>query len=113
MNTSPAGSGVNAPSGYRTSTDGMSSAARTINDTAEDAQQEVKDLKPAKVTDKDFGTKHTQWFGDFSKAVEALGTGSDAMCANLTAFAGQISGASARYAATDQQNSQNLSQSGR
>ena len=113
MNTPPTNtSGVNAPSGYKTSTDGMSSAARTIHDTADDAQHDVKDLKPTKMTDKEFGTKHTQWFADYSKAIEQLGTGSDAMCGNLTAFAGQLGGAGANYAATDSQNVQTVSQPG-
>lgn len=113
MNTPPAGSGVNAPSGYRTSTDGMNSAARTIHDSAEDAQHDVQGLKPTTMTDREFGTKHTQWFADYSKAIDQLGAGADAMCANLTAFAGQISGAGASYAASDTQNAQTVSQSGR
>jgi hypothetical protein len=113
MNTPPANtSGINAPSGYKTSTDGMSSAAKTIHDTAEDAQGEVKDLKPTKMTDKEFGVKHTQWFGDYSKAIDALGAGADAMCGNLTAFAGELGGAGATYAATDNQNAQTVSNSG-
>ena len=112
MNTSPTSSGVNAPSGYKTSSDGMSSAARTIHDTAEDAQREVKDLKPTKLTDKNFGVKHTQWFADYSKAIETLGAGADAMCANITAFAGQLGGAGADYAANDARNAQNVRQSG-
>ena len=113
MNTPPTGSGVTAPSGYKTSSDGMSSAARTIHDTAEDAQTDVKDLKPTKMTDKEFGTKHTQWFADYQKAIEQLGTGSDAMCGNLTAFATQLGGAGSDYAANDAQNASTVRQSGR
>lgn len=113
MNTPPAnGPGVAPPSGYTTSTHGMSSAAGKIHDAAEDSQQAVKDLKPTKLADKEFGTKHTQWFADYSKAIEALGAGSDAMCANLSAFAGQLGGAGRAYASADSGSSQNVNQAG-
>jgi hypothetical protein len=91
----------------------MSTAARTIHDSAEDAQRDTKDLKPTKMTDKEFGVKHTQWFADYSKAIDQLGAGSDAMCGNLTAFAGELGGAGAAYAANDSQNAQTVSNSGR
>lgn len=91
----------------------MSSNARTIHDAAEDSQQDVRELKPTKMTAQDFGTKHGQWHGDFSAAVDQLGTGADAMCANLIAFAGQISGAGQDYAATDARNVQTVDQAGR
>lgn len=112
MNSPPPGPGVAAPSGYTASTDGMSSAARTIHDAAEDSQRDVKELKPTKLSDKDFGTKHTQWHADYTKAIEALGTGADAMCTNLMAFAGQLGGAGQAYAANDSRNAQTVSQSG-
>jgi hypothetical protein len=112
VNTPPAGSGVAPPSGYTASSDGMSAAARTIHDAAEDSQQDVRDLKPTKMSEQEFGKKHTQWFGDFSAAIEQLGTGADAMCANLVAFSGQIGGAGQNYAATDARNTQTVSQSG-
>ncbi|HEV2781457.1 MAG TPA: hypothetical protein VGX25_18910 [Actinophytocola sp.] len=113
MNTPPPGPGVAPPSGYRTSTDGMSSAARTIHDAAEDSQEDVRELKPTKMTDREFGTKHVQWHADFAKAIDELGAGADAMCANLMGFASQISGAGADYAATDSRNAQTVNQSGR
>src|SRR2546426_2493996 len=113
MNTPPAGSGVAPPSGYTTSTDGMSSAARNIHDTAEDAEGVVQDLKPTKLADKDFGTKHVQWFADYAKAIDQLGAGSDAMCANLMAFAGQLGGAGRAYSSADSASTQNVNQADR
>ena len=113
MNTPPANPGVAPPSGYQTSADGMSSAARRIHDGAEDSQRAVQDLKPTRLTDKEFGTKHTQWFAAYAKAVEQLGAGSNAMCANLIGFSGQLSGAGAAYSSNDGHNAQTVSQSGR
>jgi hypothetical protein len=88
----------------------MSSAARTIQDAAEDAQREVRDLKPTKLTDQDFGRKHTQWHADFAAAIEELGAGADAMCTNLAAFSGQLAEAGQTYSANDSQATQNFNQ---
>lgn len=91
----------------------MNSAARTIHDTAEDSQRDVRELKPTKLSDREFGNKHTQHFADYSNAIEQLGTGADAMCANLVAFAGQIGGAGQTYAAGDSRNAHTVGGSGR
>jgi hypothetical protein len=110
VNTPPPGTGVNAPAGYTASTDAMSSNARVIRDAAEDSQDAVRELKPTRMTDREFGNKHTAAFADFSASIDRLGTGADAMCANLTQFATQIGGASQAYAANDAQSAQNVSQ---
>ena len=102
MNTPPANSGgVAAPDGYTTDTGQMSGAGRKIGDAAEDAKGEVKDTQPTKLTDAEFGKKHTQWHGDYAAGIEQLGKGATAMCDNLSAFAGQIGGAGQSYANTD------------
>jgi hypothetical protein len=112
LNTPPPGPGVSPPSGYTASADGMNSAARAIHDAAEDSQHDVRELKPTKLADREFGTKHTQWFADYSSAVERLGSGAEAMCANLVAFSSQIGGAGQTYAAGDSRNTQTVSGSG-
>jgi hypothetical protein len=102
MNTPPAHSGgVAAPDGYTTSTSHMSGAGRKISDAAEDAKDEVKDVQPTKLTDAEFGKKHTQWHGDYAAGIEQLGKGAAAMCDNLKAFAGQIGAAGQNYANTE------------
>jgi hypothetical protein len=114
VNTPPTNAGppVGPPSGYQTSTDGMSSAARKIHDAAEDSQGDIKGLHPTKLADKDFGTKHTQWYADYAASIDALGAGSDAMCTNLSAFSGQLGGAAGSYSANDGSSAASLSQSG-
>ncbi|HEY0537801.1 MAG TPA: hypothetical protein VGD53_05505 [Actinoallomurus sp.] len=112
MNTPPASStpppsgpgpgGVAPPDGYTTDTGQMSGAGRNINNAAEDAKGEVDDTQPTKLTDAEFGTKHTQWHGDYAAAIEQLGKGATAMCDNLISFAGQIGGAGATYGSTEQ-----------
>jgi hypothetical protein len=92
---------VQAPDGYTTDTGQMSSAGRTISTNAEDAKGEVDEVKPAKVQAAEFGTKHQEWHGDYSAAIEALGTASAAMCDNLMAFAGQLGDAGTSYANTE------------
>lgn len=99
--TPPPGPGVQAPDGYTTDTGQMSTAGRTIKNSAEDAKGEVDEVTPAKVQQAEFGTKHTEWHGDYSAAIEALGTASVAMCDNLTSFAGQLGGAGQTYATTE------------
>jgi hypothetical protein len=95
------GGGVAPPDGYTTDTGQMSSAGRNIGDAAEDAKGDVDDTQPTKLTDAEFGKKHTQWQKDYAAAIEKLGQGATAMCDNLSAFAGQIGGAGQSYTATD------------
>lgn len=93
--------GVAPPDGYTTDTGKMSGAGANINDAAEDAKGDVEDTQPTELTDAEFGTKHTQWHGDYAAAIEQLGQGATAMCDNLISFAGQISGAGAAYGTTE------------
>lgn len=100
-NEGPGPGGVAPPDGYTTDTGQMSGAGRTINDAAEDAKDDVEDLQPTELTDAEFGTEHTQWYGDYAAAIEQLGTGAVAMCDNLVAFAGQVGGAGQTYSTTE------------
>lgn len=101
--TTGAGTGVQAPDGYRTDTGQMSSAGRNISTKAEDAKGEVDEVKPAKVKAAEFGKheEHQAWQADYAAAIEQLGAGALAMCDNLIAFAGQLGGASTSYQSTD------------
>jgi hypothetical protein len=102
MNTPPTNAGgVAPPDGYTTDTGGMSGAGRNISDAAEDAKDEVEDLQPTKLTDAEFGQKHTQYQADYAKGIEQLGQGATAMCDNLASFAGQIGAAGQQYATTE------------
>ncbi|WP_307831842.1 type VII secretion target [Prauserella cavernicola] len=105
-------SGVNAPGGYTAETGSMASQAQTINDAAEEAKDAVKDTKPAKVTEAEFGTAHSQYAADFSAAIEALGTGADAMCGSLISLAQGIGSAGEKYAAAESEQSSAANQSG-
>lgn len=107
MNTPPSSTssppgppGVQAPDGYQTDTGQMSSAGRNIKTKAEDAKGEVDEVRPAKVQTAEFGqhSEHQAWHGDYSAAIEQLGTGAVAMCDNLAAFAQQLGDAGATYA---------------
>ncbi|OLF15635.1 hypothetical protein [Actinophytocola xanthii] len=101
-NSSTAGpGGVAPPDGYTTDTGQMSGSARTVTNAAEDAQGEVKDLHPTELTAAEFGTKHTQWHADYAAAIEQLGAGAAAMCANTMSFGGQLGGAGQSYEATE------------
>lgn len=101
MNTPPSSGppGVQAPDGYQTDTGQMSSAGRNINTKAEDAKGEVDQVRPAKVQAAEFGqhSEHQQFHGDYSAAIEQLGTASVAMCDNLAAFAVQLGDAGGTY----------------
>ena len=110
----PPGTGVQAPDGYKTDTSQMTSAGRNISTKAEDAKGEVDEIKPAKVKQAEFGqhADHQAWFTDYSAAIEQLAAGSTAMCDNLIAFAGNLGGASADYAAQESAAQSNVSQSG-
>ncbi|MFF5986355.1 hypothetical protein [Prauserella flavalba] len=90
----------------------MASQAQTINDAAEEAKDAVKDVKPAKVTEADFGTAHTQYGADFTAAIEALGTGSDAMCGALISLAQGIGSAGKQYATAESEQAAAANQSG-
>ncbi|HEX6357038.1 hypothetical protein [Actinophytocola sp.] len=107
-------SGVQAPDGYKTDTDQMSSAGRNINTKAEDAKGDVEEVKPAKVKAAEFGehADHQAWQPDYAAAIEALGTASTAMCDNLMAFAGQLGGAGSTYAEQESSAQNTVSQSG-
>jgi hypothetical protein len=113
-NTSGGGTGVQAPDGYKTDTGQMSSAGRNINTKAEDAKDEVDEIKPAKVKAAEFGKheEHQAWHPDYSAAIEQLAAGATAMCDNLIAFAGNLGGAGADYAAQESAAQSNVSQSG-
>lgn len=106
------GPGVAPPEGYTASTDSMSSSARTITTAAEDARGETDDLQPTRLTEADFGTEHTEHFTAYAAAIEQYGTAAQAMCDNLIAFAGQLGGAGASYAGTDQAAAQTVSSAG-
>jgi hypothetical protein len=112
--TSGGGTGVQAPDGYQTDTGQMSSAGRNINTKAEDAKGEVDEIKPAKVKAAEFGKheEHQAWHPDYSAAIEQLAAGATAMCDNLIAFAGNLGGAGADYAAQESAAQSNVSQSG-
>lgn len=105
-------SSVGPPEGYTADTDSMSSQATAINDGAEDAQNDVKDLKPTKVGEADFGTKHTQWHKDYAAGIDKLGAGAEAMCTNLIAFAGQIGSAGKTYSAAEESQASAATESG-
>ena len=97
-------SGVAAPDGYETNTGQMSSAGRNISTKAEDAKGEVDEVKPTKLAAAtEFGqhSEHQEWHGDYSAAIEQLGTGAVAMCDNLVAFAAQLGDAGATYAESE------------
>ncbi|WP_243859589.1 hypothetical protein [Amycolatopsis arida] len=94
-------SGVSAPQGYTAQADTMVQQARAIHDAAEDAKSEVKDLQPTKVAEKDFGTKHGQWHGQYSLGIEQVGKAADTMCASLVAFANSIGSAGKSYSAAE------------
>ncbi|PXY32221.1 hypothetical protein [Prauserella muralis] len=104
--------GVNAPGGYTADTGAMASQAKAINDAAEDAQDEVKDLAPAKVTEAEFGTAHTQWGADFTAAIDELGKGANAMCTSLIGLAQSIGSAGDQYAAAESEQASAATQSG-
>jgi hypothetical protein len=106
------GPGVAPPDGYTTSTDAMSSSGRAITTAAEDAQDDTEDLQPTQLTDAEFGTAHTEHFAGYSAAIEQLGTGAQAMCANLISFAGQLGGAGQAYADHEQAAVQTVTGSG-
>lgn len=106
------GGGVQAPDGYRTDTGQMSSAGRNISTKAEDAKGEVDEVKPTKVKPAEFGTKHQEWHGEYSAAIEALGTASAAMCDNLASFAQQLGDAGTSYSSDDSGAQSTVSQSG-
>ncbi|MFL6124026.1 WXG100 family type VII secretion target [Actinophytocola sp.] len=102
MNTPPtsAGSGVQAPDGYKTNTGTMSSSGRTISTKAEDVKGEVDEVKPAKTQAAEFGTHpdHQAFQKDYSAAFDQLGAGAVAMCDNLVAFAQNLGGTATNYA---------------
>lgn len=96
----PAGpTGVQAPDGYKTDAGQMSSAGRNISTKAEDAKDEVDEIKPAKTQAAEFGqhTDHQAWQKDYAAAIEQFAAGSTAMCDNLVAFAAQLGGAATSY----------------
>jgi len=90
----------------------MSFSGRAITTAAEDARGDVEDLRQTGLSDVEFGTAHTEHFADYSAAIEQLGAGAQAMCVNLTAFAGQLGGAGTSYAGTDLGSSQIITASG-
>ncbi|WP_307849715.1 hypothetical protein [Qaidamihabitans albus] len=105
-------SGVAPPEGYTADTGAMASQAKTIHDAAEDAAKDVKDVKPAKVSEADFGTEHTKWAADYTAAIEQLGTGATAMCNSLTGLAQQIGSAGKSYDAAESDQAAAATQSG-
>jgi hypothetical protein len=112
--TSGGGTGVQAPDGYKTDTDQMSSAGRNITTKAEDAKGEVDEVKPAKVKAAEFG-KHEEHQGkhpEYSAAFEQLGAGAVAMCDNLISFAGNLGGAGSSYSEQESANANTVARSG-
>lgn len=105
-------SGVTAPSGYTADTGTMASQSKAILDAAESAQDDVSDLAPAKVTDADFGTAHTQWAADFTAAIDELGKGASGMCTSLISLANAIGSAGQQYAAAESAQASAATQSG-
>ncbi|GAB3436722.1 hypothetical protein [Actinophytocola sediminis] len=97
MTSNSSTGGVAPPDGYTTDTDQMSSSGRNINNAAEDAQDEIEDLSQTDLTGEEFGTAHTEKHTDYAAAIQLLGEGANAMCANLMSFAGQLGGAGETY----------------
>jgi hypothetical protein len=104
--------GVAPPEGYTTDTSQMGTSSRNINNAAEDAKDEVEDLQPTEVTAEDFGTAHSDAHGDYSAAIEQIGTGAAAMCDSLMSFAGQLSGTGQTYDTTEAGATSTVSQPG-
>jgi hypothetical protein len=101
-----------AGAGYTVSAEQLAAAARKIHDAAEDSRRAVRDIKSTTVSSPDFGTRHTRWFADYAKGIEKLGAGAEAMCATLTAFAGQLGAAGRGYAAKEAKNAAALRRTG-
>lgn len=112
MTSNSTSGGVAAPDGYTTDTDQMGTSGRNINNAAEDAQGEVEDLAETELSAEEFGKAHSDKHGDYSAAIQLLGEGANAMCANLMSFAGQLGGAGQTYSSGESSATSTVNASG-